>query len=64
MSNLTNRIRWTIKKKLDDNDNAIDDGNDQSMFVLTILEKIKETRLKFSPGNITILFKKWQIIKR
>ena len=34
------------------------------MFVLTVLEKIKKTRLKFSPGNITILFKKWQIIKR
>ena len=30
-------------KKLDDNDNATDDRNDQSMFVLTILEKIKET---------------------
>ena len=33
-------------KKLDDNGNATDAGNDQSMFVLTILEKIKETRLK------------------
>ena len=27
--------------------------NDQSMFVLTILEKIKETRLKFSEGSVT-----------
>ena len=35
-------------KKLDINDNTADTGNDQSMFVLTILEKIKETRLKFS----------------
>ena len=38
-------------KKLDDDDdngNATDVGNDQSMFVLTILEKIKETRLTFS----------------
>ena len=26
--------------------------NDQSMFVLTILEKIKETRLKFSEGSV------------
>ena len=26
-----------------------------SMFVLTILEKIKETRLKFSQGSITVL---------
>ena len=30
------------------NDNAIDAGNDQSMFDLTNLEKIKEMRLKFS----------------
>ena len=35
-------------KKLDSDGNATDVGNDQSMFVLTILEKIKETRLKFS----------------
>ena len=27
----------------------------QSMFALTILEKIKETRLKFSQGSITVL---------
>ena len=32
-------------------------GNDQSMFVLTILEKIKETRLKFSQGSVTVLEK-------
>ena len=25
------------------------------MFVLTILEKIKETRLKFSQGSVTVL---------
>ena len=43
-------------KKLDDNDNATTDGgNDQFMFVLTILEKIKETRLKFSEGSVTVL---------
>ena len=42
-------------KKLDDNgSNATDGGNDQSMFVLTILEKIKETRLKFFQENITV----------
>ena len=40
-------------KKLDDNDNATDEGNDQSMFILTILEKKKEIRLKFSQGNVT-----------
>ena len=43
-------------KKLDDNDNATTDGgNDQFMFVLTILEKINETRLKFSDGSVTVL---------
>ena len=42
-------------KKLDDNGNPIDDGNEQSMFVLTILEKIKKTRLMFSQGSVTVL---------
>ena len=43
-------------KKLDPEDNATDAAcNDQSMFVLTILEKIKETRLKFSQGSVTVL---------
>ena len=42
-------------KKLDDNYNATDAGNDQSMFLLTILENIKETRLKFSQGGLTVL---------
>ena len=42
-------------KKLDADDNATDAGNDQSMFVLTILEKIKETRLKVSQGSVKIL---------
>ena len=27
----------------------------ESMFVLTILENIKETRLKFSQGSVTVL---------
>ena len=31
------------------------DNNDQSMFVLTILEKVKQTRLKFSQGSVTVL---------
>ena len=35
-------------KKLGDDGNVTDTGNDQSMFILTILEKIKETRSKFS----------------
>ena len=43
-------------KKLDAEDNATDAGdNDQSMFVLIILEKINETRLKFSQGSVTVL---------
>ena len=43
-------------KKLDNNYNATDEvGNDQSMFRLTILEKIKETTLKFSQGKVTVL---------
>ena len=43
-------------KKLDTDDNATDaGGNDQSMFVLKVLEKIKETRLKFSQGSVTVL---------
>ena len=29
----------------------------ESMFVLTILEKFKETRLKFSQGSVTVLWK-------
>ena len=55
-SNSTNRTCWTIKK-LDDNYNATDAGNDQYMFVSTILEKIKETKLKFSRGSVTVLQK-------
>ena len=40
--------------KLHAEDNGTDAGNDQSMFVLTILEKIRKTRLKFSRGNTTV----------
>ena len=29
----------------------------QSMFVLTVLEKIKETRLTLSQGSVTVLLK-------
>ena len=35
-------------KKLGNDRNAADAGNDQSIFVITILEKIKKTRLEFS----------------
>ena len=43
------------KVELDDNYNATDAGNDESIFVLTMLEKIKETKLKFSQGSATVL---------
>ena len=42
-------------EKLDDNYNATDGGNDQSMLVLTILERTKEIRSKFSQGSILVL---------
>ena len=42
-------------RKLDGEGYATDAGNDQSMFALTILEKNKETILKFSQRNVTVL---------
>ena len=36
-------------------DNGI--ATNESMFMLRILEKIKETRLKFSQGSVTVLQK-------
>ena len=43
-------------KNLDAEDNATDAvNNNKYMFVLAVLEKIKETRLKFSQGSITVL---------
>ena len=42
-------------KELDAEDNTTDADNDQYMFVLTILEKIKEARLKFSQRGVTVL---------
>ena len=41
-------------KRQDNNGTVTDAGSDQSMIVLTILEKIKE-RLKFSQGSVTVL---------
>ena len=49
-SNSGNRICCTIENT--DRENV--DGT-QSMFVLTILEKIKETRIDFSQGSVTVL---------
>ena len=42
--------------------NSLDNPGDavlgnESMFVLTILEEIKETRLKVSQGSVTVLWK-------
>ena len=48
------QIEFVGKLKNIDGINA--DGT-QSMFVLKILEKVKETRLKFSQGNVTVLWK-------
>ena len=48
---------WQLKKL--DNTNA----NAESIFVLKILEKIKETRLKFSEGSVTE-YKRWKFIKK
>ena len=42
-------------KKLHTNDSATDARSDESMFVLLILEKVKETRLKFSQESVTVL---------
>ena len=42
-------------KKLGAEDNATDASNDQTMFLLIILEKNKETRLNFSQGSVTVL---------
>ena len=41
-------------RKLDNNDNTTDEGNDQSMLVLKTLEKIKETQWTFSQGSVTV----------
>ena len=46
------QIEFVGQLKNNDGENA--DGT-QSMFVLKIFEKIKETRLKFSQGSIMVL---------
>ena len=40
---------------LDDDNDAADVGDNQSMSVLIILEKIKQTRIKFSHESLTVL---------
>ena len=44
-------LEFVMQLKNDDGENA--DGT-QSMFVLTILEIIKQTRLRFSQGSVTV----------
>ena len=41
--------------KLDNDGSGTDAGANQSMFFLTILGKIKGTRLQFSQGSVTVL---------
>ena len=52
------KIEFTGQFKNADGQNA--DGT-QSMFVFTILEKIKETKLKFSQGNANGLIKEGEL---
>ena len=56
-SNSTNRIRWTIKGNVDANHNATDAGNDQSMFVFTILEKYKRNEIKIFSRKFNSIIK-------
>ena len=50
------QIEFVVQlKKLDDNGYSTNADNEQSMFILTILEKLKETRLTFSRGSLTVL---------
>ena len=49
--NLANRICWKLKKS-DNKDNAIDAGAAQNIFVLTILEKKSQARLKGSATSL------------
>ena len=46
---------WFVKQLK--NEDGINADGSQSMFILIIFEKIKETRLKFSQGNVTVLQK-------
>ena len=54
VSKAIQQIEFFGQLKNDDVENA--DGT-RFMFVLTILEKIKKTRLKFSQGSVTVLWK-------
>ena len=47
-----NKIEFVGQLK---NENGVNDDEAQSVFILTISEKIKETRLKFSQGSVTVL---------
>ena len=43
-------------KKIDFNGNATHASNYQFIFMLTVLEKLKETMLKCSQGRVTVLW--------
>ena len=51
-------------KKLVNDGNATDAGNGQKMFVLTILEEIKETKLKLSLKEVYHFNGRWQFMKK
>ena len=49
------QIEFVVQLKKTSNGNATDvKNNDESMFVLTVLEKIKETKLKLSQGSVIV----------
>ena len=50
--------------KIDANDDTTDVGNDQSMFVLTISEKIKEMKLKMFSTKSNSLIKDGKVSRR
>ena len=47
-------MRLQLKKLYDDDATTDAVGNNQSMFVILILEKNNKTRLKFSQGSETV----------
>ena len=51
-------------KKLYNNGNVTDSGDERSTFVLTTLEKINETRLNFFQGRVTNLEKMGNYVER
>ena len=59
INRVINKTSWRFQhlKKLDANGNATGSGNEQCMFVLTILERIKERGQTCFQGSVTVLWK-------